>query len=342
MPEATARAVNERVISFPEKSLGRIFIDQEDTSFMQQWPERQSGIEARGRIKVPQSASILLATSYADAHCLGRLSCLKPGSIQGLDVDGSIVTESYLKQIWAIKDLKTLVLLGTSIDNRDLSQIVEHMPHLIDLDLGYTVITDKGIACLARLRRLSTLRLRKAPITDIGISMLAQSKSLTYLDLSDTQITDAALPALCKLTKLSTLNLARTKITDNGIYSLQSISNLKRLDLSKTALTDDGLANLVSHLPNLEQLNLSDTKVSNRGIDYLTKLKHLRKLWLRSLAQVDDSVVPLLSAMSNLEDIEIQGTNIRPKGVLQLSQTLPNAEVHSKTPCACHKRTRVN
>lgn len=334
--------LKKRVVEFPASGMGRLYLNPSDSFFMQQWPEPDNGILARGRVSIPSASFAMLATGSADAHCLKLLDTLKPGSIQGLDVDGSIVTVEYLKKIEKQKSLRTLVLRGTDLEDKDLIGVMKHLPQLVEMDIGYTKITDKSLAALAKMPHLTTLRLRKTAITKAGLKYLSASRSLRYLDLADTAIADDSLSALTPLTRLSTLNLARTNITDAGICNLHHLKSLKCLDVSKSGLTDQGLQDLISHLPDLEQLNLSNTRVTSRGVIALSKLTHLRKLWLRGLVDVDDTVVAVLSTMSSLSDVEVQGTRLGVKSVELLGRALPYTEVHSKTPCSCHRRTRVN
>ena len=92
--------------------------------------------------------------------------------------------------------------------------VLKSLPHLTELDLSGTQITDAGLAEIEGLPELTKLR------------------------LYDTRITDAALDSLKTLPKLATLNLSRTEVTDRAVRVARAIENLHNLDLSITEVTD--------------------------------------------------------------------------------------------------------
>jgi len=87
---------------------------------------------------------------------------------------------------WSV-DLK-----GTQTSDADLARIGP-MPDLLDLDLSFTRVTDKGVAGL------------------VG------HDDLVHLNLMGTQVSDAAIDDLRQLPNLFTINLAETAITADGI-----------------------------------------------------------------------------------------------------------------------------
>ncbi len=77
------------------------------------------------------------------------------------------------------------------------------LPHLELLRLGSPQITDAGLECLARFKRLRFLHLIDVPVTDAGLDHLHGLEQLESLYLDGSQATDegilrllAALPKL--------------------------------------------------------------------------------------------------------------------------------------------------
>lgn len=309
---------------------------------MQQWPEKEKSMPAVGEVKVPRNAGVLLETCSAPSHCLSEIDRLKPGDIQGLDIDGSIVNSLYLRKIESLKGLKSLNLLGTTVQDKDLKNLSKALSDLIEIDLGYTEISTEGITYIAKLPRLTTLKLRKCRLDETAYKFVAAIKTLNYLDLAQSNITDSSLTELAKNESIDTLNLAKTNIGDAGVKALAHMKSLRRIDLSGSNLTDRGLGELVAQNPLLEEINLSETQISNQGIACLSSLHSLKKLWLRGSKNIDEAIFPVLSSLISLEDLELQGTKFSKGTIQKLAQQLPRAEIHSSTPCSCHKRTRIN
>jgi Leucine rich repeat len=110
---------------------------------------------------------------------------------------GAPITDTGLKNVAALKGLKTLNLTVC------------------------LCVTDAGLKHLAGLTNLETLNLGYTGITDKGLKRLATLKSLRTLNLSGTKVTDKGLMELAALTDLHSLILARTSVTDDGVAELQ-------------------------------------------------------------------------------------------------------------------------
>ncbi len=338
----TGKTVSTRIINFPAKGVGKYYIEEGEKPFLAQWPEIASRKLAKGRVVVPAEAVIVVETYWCTGDCIPELRFMKPADIQSLDVDGSILTHDSFKQISRLTGLKTLTLDGTDADDRDVEFISTRMPSLKSLNLGYTKITDRAMASIAKMRSLRSLSLQKNAISAKGLTHLAKNQTLAEIDFKATSINDDALPILSRISSLSVLNFAKTKISDKGLSHLLTLPSIRKLDLSGTAVTDSGVRDVLAKLKNLEELNLSGTKVTDAGLAHLTNLKHLRKLWLRELHAVSDASVPALSGLSSLVDLELQKTNITQRGIQILAKALPQSEVHSKALCKCRTKTRVN
>jgi hypothetical protein len=81
-------------------------------------------------------------------------------------------------------------------------------------------ITDRSLAELHRLPRLSSLYLEQSSVTDVGMPDLQKLTSLQFLSLAGTALTDAGLLALVG-SKLRCVAVQKTKVTAAGIKRFQ-------------------------------------------------------------------------------------------------------------------------
>ena len=113
-----------------------------------------------------------------------------------------------------------------------------------------------------------SFQLQGASITDKDLAPLAKLKKVTYVNLAKTSITDAALAQLAPHTGITQLHLELTKVTDAGLAQLKSLQNLEYLNLYGTGITDTGLVHL-SGLTKLKNLYLWQSKVTPAGAEKL-------------------------------------------------------------------------
>ena len=95
------------------------------------------------------------------------------------------------------------------------------LANLTSLNLNNTIMMDKGLRVIPKLKKLGNLRLFGTQITDAGLKELVKRQQLTALDLGSTHITDAGLKEFPKLKMLRSLNLNDTKVTRMGVARLQ-------------------------------------------------------------------------------------------------------------------------
>jgi internalin A len=103
---------------------------------------------------------------------------------------------------------------------------------VVKVEFNRPAFTDAGLkAAIAHLKGLPSLRaltLGFTGVTDAGLADLAVLADLEDLGLAQTAVTDAGLAHLKHLKKLRTLDLEWTKVTDNGVRDLQkSLPDLK-------------------------------------------------------------------------------------------------------------------
>lgn len=174
------------------------------------------------------------------------------------------------------------VELGPNAGNDELAELAAKglgsLPHLCELRLRRSLVTDDGLAVVTTLPNLRRISLGRAT-TDAGMPFLDDCPALQFLDLTSTQITGAGLRSACHLHALAHLNLERTRILDDDLSHLKAYPELVCLDLSATSITDSGLPHL-KELPKLSSLVLAGTAITDAGLTHLTDLPQLRWLFL--------------------------------------------------------------
>lgn len=102
------------------------------------------------------------------------------------------------------------------------AKLLEPLAHqVIRLDLGNTVVTDKGMAIVGQMERLERLYLQNTAVTDAGLEPLSQLQELKYLNLYGTEISDKGLTHLEACKSLHTLYVWQTNITEEGVDRLK-------------------------------------------------------------------------------------------------------------------------
>ncbi len=182
----------------------------------------------------------------------------------GDEADVSSVGDSDVNYVRKWPHLKQLFLGHTRVTDAGLKN-VEGLSELDVLDLKGTLVTDAGLAYLHDLPRLRFLILDSARVTGTGLRHLKGLPHLQDLSLDNTQITDDALPNLKALPELRDLSLDNTKVTDAGVPHLKALSGVKIVRLDGTRVTDAGLRNLEGACQ-LEELQLKHTKVTDEGV----------------------------------------------------------------------------
>ena len=172
-----------------------------------------------------------------------------------------------------------------------------HLRHVAFYDCE---ISDRALAQIGKIPKLSGFNLNKSKITDEGFArFLQQQKSLTGILCWQTPFTDKALDKISELESLTDLTLRDVRITDKGLREITKVKKLFALDLTGTDITDIGVAEIAKH-KFVTFLCLDETKVSDAGILVLSGMKNLRFLEVRSTKVTSDGVDALQKLAPNL------------------------------------------
>ncbi|MFI4877140.1 MAG: hypothetical protein ACIALR_17430 [Blastopirellula sp. JB062] len=171
-----------------------------------------------------------------------------------------------------------------------------------DIDDGYLRFLQVDDAMLAQLDPLGPtvdLALGRTAVTDRGMQAIARLPLLSWLDLTGTRVGSAGVTQL-HVPQLRDLGLGGTATTDAAIPAIVRQQNLRELDLSGTAITDSALAQL-DQLPHLQILRLAVTNVTDAGIAQLDRCAQLRALDLRRTSTTPAEVAKLRQAKPQLQ-----------------------------------------
>ncbi len=188
--------------------------------------------------------------SFVGTDGVTALSTLS--ELEELYLAATIVDDDTCKIIAAFPKLKKLRLSRNQVGDPGL-EVLSSCSGLEELDLSEdSLITDAGMAYLAKLTGLKKLNLWRVQVSDDGALMLAPLTRLVWLNLDNTKLSDAGLPALKDMNALTFLHLGSTQITAAGAPLLFHLKSLKDLKLTRTALggSDVAVAELKKNLPN--------------------------------------------------------------------------------------------
>ncbi|MBI5758019.1 MAG: hypothetical protein HZA46_05830 [Planctomycetales bacterium] len=111
--------------------------------------------------------------------------------------------------------------------DQDVAEFKTH-PHLKELNLVGSHVTDAGLVFVRELPELEVLDLGSDNITDAGLEHLTGHPRLASLDLFGTRITDAGLQSLRELPKLVSIRFDERRISAEAVRKLKAaVPNLE-------------------------------------------------------------------------------------------------------------------
>ncbi len=234
-------------------------------------------------------------------------------------------------QLSGLKNLTTLAMTNTVINDTTAEMIVKSFPNLVDLDLSSnTNMTNGLVKIISELSKLERLTLVQNKVNDIGAQRLAKLKGLKSLDLrGNMESGDMALEIVADLPKLTAFKHRSTAVSDTGLEHLGRNQSIESLLLQDFIISDRS-GEFLAKLGNLSQLEIfrcqgfgSDgvvalkgmgltrltlrdlPNVDDRAMDVFDDLPKLRRLYLHELASVSDSGLKHLEGLKSLELLDI-------------------------------------
>lgn len=123
----------------------------------------------------------------------------------------------------------------SEFDDEALAKLAPVSANIVELEIGFSKVTDDGLAALADMGNLERLYLQKTAITDDGLMHLSSLKRLRYLNLYGTQISDTGLEHLEALDELQSLYLWDTEVSNAAAKDFQE----SKLDQSQIESWED-------------------------------------------------------------------------------------------------------
>uniref|UniRef100_A0A1B0C9D5 F-box/LRR-repeat protein 15-like leucin rich repeat domain-containing protein n=2 Tax=Lutzomyia longipalpis TaxID=7200 RepID=A0A1B0C9D5_LUTLO len=239
----------------------------------------------------------------------------------------------------ASKHIHSLSLRCSSVSDRGLEALLDHLQSLFELELaGCNEVTEAGLwACLTP--RIVSLSLADCiNIADEAVGAVAQLlPSLYEFSLQAYHVTDAALgyfspkqshslsilrlQSCWELTNHGIVNIVHSlphltvlslsgcsKVTDDGVELIaENLQKLRALDLSWCPrITDSSLEYIACDLNQLEELTLDRcVHITDIGVGYISTMLSLSALFLRWCSQVRDFGLQHLCSMRNLQELEL-------------------------------------
>jgi hypothetical protein len=249
----------QKFLSFNESD-DRHQLDEDDTEYTWDWPEKMLPICYRGCtvyecLDCRRAEPSVLAVDIGDEVCEESFhqpaTSLQAWMEEWLDeTDGP--EPQWFRQLDDGQNFRTVTWrsFGGELFPTQMPWLV-HLKHLTGLGLNGPRITDEHCIQLVHVPRLESLFLHGTKITDAGLAHVAELEKLNALDIGETQISDAGLSRLTDL-PLETLSLGHTAVTGLGLRHLHAIKTLKFLDLTCVAVTESELTELEAALSECE------------------------------------------------------------------------------------------
>ena len=281
-----------------------------------------------------------------DLALFGKLSDLEKLQIYNCrTLDGEMATK-----IGGLKNLTTLALTNSVINDATVEMIVKSFPNLIELDLSSnTNMTNAVVKILSELGKLQRLTLVQNQVNDIGARRLAKLQELRVLDLrGNMEAGDMALEVVADLPKLTGFKHRSTAVNDSGMEYLSKNQTLDSLLIQDFQITDASgphLAKLgkLTQLEvfrcqgfgtegvlalkgmNLNRLTLRDLpNIDDRAMEVFDDLPKLKRLYLHEITSVGDSGLQHLANLKSLELLDVWTVPQMTDATVDVIAALPN------------------
>ncbi|MCA9199383.1 MAG: hypothetical protein KDA87_17680 [Planctomycetales bacterium] len=249
---------------------------------------------------------------FREAHVQQAMDALLPfnarfdrrpdGSIKGVRLDESTITDEALAAITVFDDLELL-------------------------DLRHTQITDQSLSVIGQLVHLQQLNLRATKITDTGVARLQPLTKLRSLSFEQTQVTDASMQYLKAMQQLQTLYLGGSQIFGPGLAEhLMDLPKLTYLSFENSSVTDQHVSSIVQ-LKHVETLGLDGTQITDEALPQIAKLDSLRTLWLNKTAVTSKRLLEFAPQIRELTNLHLAGIPIEDSEAAQLQTLLPECSI---------------
>jgi Leucine-rich repeat (LRR) protein len=205
-----------------------------------------------------------------------------------------------------LKQLKSLALTNTVIDDVAVENIVKSFPALIELDLSSNAnMSSQILKPISEMTQLQQLLLVQNRINEIGTRRLTKLQELKVVDLrGNMEAGDMTMEVLAGLPKLKAFKHRSTAVSDYGMELLSKNTTIENMLIQDFAITGQSGQHLAK-LSKLSQLEI--IRCQGFGNDGVLALKgmNLQRLTLRDLPVVDDSSMEVFKELPKLKRLYI-------------------------------------
>jgi tRNA A-37 threonylcarbamoyl transferase component Bud32/Leucine-rich repeat (LRR) protein len=240
---------------------------------------------------------------------------IPPGAAATLYLNASTASdEDIRRQIILSKDLKKLFLEETHVSDHTMKALETACPHLEELYLRRTGITDAGLKYISKLPSLRQLYLTYTKVDDAGMEEIGKLDSMQALSLSRTGVGDPGISKLRNLKDLRWLHVVGNNVSDASADVLAGFPKLENLNISRTRMSGRSFDKLP---PSLVRLIAFFIKLDDAGVQALEKLPKLKTLDLTG-NPITDGCVDSLAKLAKLESLRIGRTKIGAAGLARI------------------------
>ena len=292
---------------------------------------------------VIQDGSRLTADDFA---VLGRLTDLTKLQVY----DCRILNSELASKLNGLRELTTLALTNSVIDDAAVEAIVKSFPKLVDLDLSSNAnMSSQVLKAISELTSLKRLSLVQNQFNELSTRKLSKLQELQSLDLrGNMEAGNMTLAVVAELPKLKAFKHRSTAVSDEGMEQLSRNESIESLLIQDFSITDQSgpyLAKLkkLTQLEifrcqgfgnegvlalkglDLERLTLRDLPiVDDQSLEVFKELPKLRRLYVHEISGISDSGLKNLESLPLLELLDLWSIPQMTDATVDVISALPN------------------
>lgn len=248
--------------------------------------------------------------------------------VEAIDVSHLTFSETVLTGLRELPRLRKLTMLKARFPTGPSLAVIGQLPHLEQLTLTETLITDADLTGLRDMPHLRELHLDATPLTDAAFEHLATLTRLEVLTISQAAITSRGLQKLCGSagSQLRILDVHQTAAGRNGFAALSGLPALEELDASQAQVGDDSLRGWRSP-PKLRKLVLAKNAFTNVSLPGILSSPDLEELNFQKVPGISDQGLNLLVKKLSLRMLQLDQTGVTLQSAQKLKQMMPETRV---------------
>lgn len=227
----------------PDRLVGSVLLDEGTKVFRIQGGQlspvnsKNNVLSAVGNIVMQNFRPLGIRPSMAACDDVSLLKQFRSSEIDNLDfyyqmatsdktIEGVAALFPYVRKLSvnATGNMRNVLLTDNAV------KYFDRFNDLVELDIGESRISSKGLAKMKRLRQLKVLKTAKIVNPQLYLKALRGSRRLEHLELARSEQTDDAAGLIATLPELDYLDISQSFLfTDKGVADLAPLSNLHSL-----------------------------------------------------------------------------------------------------------------